>query len=171
MNQNEIDYIRQLTGLTDLQRRAMARHYGRLPEELRLEAHRLQTEIMRQRRLQCRREQQHIFACAMLLVAVSRLHSLESGRHGKGAISLEEAGRISAIRIARANATEQRKASPVKYLIEVRLFEEIRRLREVENMSWRQVAAYVGRYHKRRISHTYLQRVWEDIAENRKPPA
>lgn len=156
-------YLERLAGLTAMQRQTLMRYYAKLPEQVRIEAHKLQTDLIRQRRQEQRKDAMPEYCYAMLILALRQMQWIEQSHHLKASLTLEQAKKITEIRLARARAMKKKKDSPLRYLIEVRLFEEIQRLREVEGMSWREVCDYLAKYHRRRISHTYLQRVFTDV--------
>ena len=46
----DLTYVYSLTGLSEPNRKMLINYYARLPEQSRLEAHKLQTDLMRQKR-------------------------------------------------------------------------------------------------------------------------
>jgi hypothetical protein len=157
MYQHDLDYLMQLCRLTELQRTALVRYYLNLPELVRIEAHALQTDLIRQHRQERRSDCPAEFAYAMLLLALQKMRYTEDGLQRKGRVSLEDARRISELRIQRAKVGKKERTSPLRCKVEVQHGELIKRLRDTERMSWREIAAYLQRYHRLQVSHTYLR--------------
>ena len=158
----DLDCVQKLCGLTELQRRDLCRWYTRLPETVRIEACRLQTDLIRQNRQHQKAGTMPEFMHAMFLMALQMMRSIEGGLDRKGKLTLEQARRISEIRLARAKAERSGKKSPTRQKLELRHTEEINRLRG-EGFSWREVTAYLKRFHRLDVSHTYLQKVFKGI--------
>lgn len=157
----DLHYVQTLCGLTELQRRDLCRWYYRLPETVRIEAGRLQTDLIRQHRQRQQAGKLPEFLFAMLLLALQMMRSVEGGLDRKGRLTLDQARRISEIRLARAQAERTGRKSPKKNKLEQRHAEQVRRLRE-EGFSWREVAEYLKRYHRLEISHTYLRQLFTE---------
>lgn len=162
MYQHDLDYLLQLCRLSELQRSALVRYYQQLPELARIEAHALQTDLIRQHRQERRPDRAAEFTYAMLLQALHKMRYTEEGLQRKGRVSLEDAKRISELRIQRAKAGKTERTSPLRCKIEVQHGELVKRLRKKEQMSWREIAAYLQRYHRLQISHTYLRRCFAE---------
>ncbi len=158
MYQYDLEYLTQLCRLTELQRATLARYYQQLPELARIEAHALQTDLIRQHRQERRSDRSAEFTYGMLLLALKKMRDTEQGLQKKGKLTLENAKQITELRIARSKAHKQQQANPLRQRIEVQHGELIKRLREKEQMSWREIADYLQRYHRLQASHTYLRR-------------
>lgn len=159
----DLPYVQTLCGLTELQRRDLCRWYSRLPESVRVEACRLQTDLIRQHRQRQQAGKMPEFLHAMLVLALQKMRSVEGGLDRKGRLTLEQARRISEIRLARAQAERTGRKSPTRHKLELQHAEQIKRLRG-EGLSWREVAEYLRRYHRLEVSHTYLRRVFKESA-------
>ena len=85
-------------------------------------------------------------------------------------LTVEQARRISEIRVARAKAERTRKESPTRHKLELRHGEEIKRLREQEKFSWREVARFLEKNYRLRVSHTYLRKVYDQKAGSEDTP-
>jgi hypothetical protein len=158
----DLDFVQQLCRLTELQRRDLLRYYTRLPELVRIEAHRLQTDQIRQHRHQMQAGYMAEFSYAMLLIALQMMRSVEHTQQ-RGSLTMEQVQMISEIRIARAKVVKKRKKSPIRHQVEVQYFEEIKRLRVQEGLSWREIAAYLKKYRRLKISHAYLQTLFKEL--------
>lgn len=158
----DLDFVQTLCGLTELQRRDQCRWYAKLPESVAIEACRLQTDLIRQHRQHQKAGKQPEFLYAMFLVAVQMMRSVEGGLDRKGRLTLDQARRISEIRLARAQAERASRKSPTRQKLELRHAAEVRRLRG-EGFSWREVSQYMKRYHRLDVSHTYLRQLFKDV--------
>jgi hypothetical protein len=159
----DMDYVYSLTGLSEPNRKRLINYYARLPEQTRIEAHKLQTDLLRQSRDKYDNARQQEFTYAMLLLALAKMKSLESGQATKKALTDEEAGKITELRIQRVlTAKNKGRESKQKHLIEIRFYEEIKNLKE-KGLSWREIAEYIKKYHKKKISHGYLQQCYHQI--------
>uniref|UniRef100_A0A831XGQ8 Uncharacterized protein n=1 Tax=Geobacter metallireducens TaxID=28232 RepID=A0A831XGQ8_GEOME len=155
--------IETILGLSVNRRRKLIRYYVRLPELSRIEAHRLQTDYMRQYREAYRGTvTQEEFSYAMLLYALDRMLSIEELDRQRSTTP-EQADKAAKLRAARIKASRRvQKPSPTKERILLRYFKLICRLREEEKMSWREIARYIKKYHHEEISHVYLKKVCEE---------
>ena len=167
MNSEKLEYVYELTGLSEPNRKRLINYYARLPEETRIEAHKLQTDLIRQKRDKYENPRQHEFTYAMLLLALTRMKSLESAQGTKRALNDEEAERITEIRIQRIlDRKNKGRKSEQKHLIEIRFYEEIKNLKD-KGLSWRDIADYISKYHKKKISHGYLRQCYYQIQKEK----
>ena len=96
------------------------------------------------------------------------MKSLESAQGTKKALTDEEAEKITELRIQRIIAEKNKgRASQQKHLIEIRFYEEIKNLKE-KGLSWREIAIYIKKFHKKKISHGYLQQCYHQIQREKK---
>ncbi|AAR35491.1 hypothetical protein KVP06_10660 [Geobacter sulfurreducens] len=162
-----IDYdprnIENILGLTAKRRKKLIRYYSSLAEPVRIEAHRLQRDCMRQYREAYRGTvTQEEFSYAMLLLALDKMLSIEEFERQRNVTS-EHADKAAKLRAARIKASRRvQKPSPTKERILLRYFKLICRLREEEKMSWREIARYIKKHHHEEISHVYLKKVCEE---------
>lgn len=164
----DLNCVQTLCGLTELQRRDLCRWYAKLPEKVRVEVFRLQTDLIRQNRQRQTANKLPEFLYAMQMLAFQLMRSVEGGLDRKGKLTLEQARRISEIRLARAQADKVNRKKPTRAKLELQHAGDVRRLRE-EGLSWREVAAYLKRYHRLEVSHTYLQQVFKNLTEKDAP--
>lgn len=158
----DLTCVQQLCGLTELQRHDLCRWHAKLPEPVRIEACRLQTDLIRQHRQRQQPGRQPEFLFAMQMLALQMMRSVEGGLDRKGRLTLDQARRISEIRLARAKADQDGRKKPTRQKLELRHAAEVQRLRG-EGFSWRAVADYLKRYHRLEVSHTYLRQLFKDI--------
>lgn len=155
--------IETILGLPANRRKKLIRYYDRLPEPLRIEAHRLQTDYMRQHREACRDKMtQEEFSYVMLLIALDKMLSIEEFDSQRNTTP-EQSDKAVKLRAARIKASRRvQKPSPTKERILLRYFKLICRLREEDGMSWREVGRYIKKHHHEEISHVYLKKVYEE---------
>lgn len=162
-----IDYdlknIETILGFPSKRRNKLTRYYHGLPETLRIEAHRLQTDYMRQYREACRGTvTQEEFSYAMLLIALDKMLSIEELDRQRNTTP-EQAEKAVALRADRIMADRRKqKKSPTKERILLRYYKTMCRLREVKGMSWREISLYIKKHHHEEISHVYLKKVYEE---------
>lgn len=160
-----IDYdpkgIENILGLPANRRKKLIRYYSSLAEPLRIEAHRLQTDYMRQHREACRdKVTQEEFTYAMLLLALDKMLSIEEFERQRSTTP-EQAEKAAKLRAARIKASRRvQKQSPIKERILLRYFKLMCRLHEEDGMSWREIARYIKKHHREEISHVYLRQVY-----------
>lgn len=156
----DLDYWRLLLG--DLEPEGLLRWWASQGPGLWLEAVRLQTDLLR--RARSRREipagKQVEFTLASLFQAIWRLKNTDEQLHRKAAVDQELAQRVQEVRLASIKAKARKVRPPKKKrAIEIEYFELIYQLRQ-NNLSWRQIADYLWRYHRFKCQFGYIQRVW-----------
>lgn len=162
-----IDYdpkdIENILGLPANRRKKLIRYYSSLAESVRIEAHRLQTDYMRQHRDAYKGKMtQEEFTYAMLLLTLDKMLFIEEFERQRSATP-EQADKAIKLRAARIKASRRvQKPSPTKERILLRYFKLICRLREEDGMSWREVGRYIKKHHHEEISHVYLKKVYEE---------
>jgi hypothetical protein len=163
----DLQEIKRLTGWSVERRNELMRYYGKLPEDLRLNVmERQRNLIWKNSKKQKRKDKEIEFFYGMLLRAVHQLRRLETTEQRKQTLTDEEIAKIETIRRNRIKTTHRKKKSPLKKVIEIQLYELIKRLRS-DGLSWRDISAYIARYHKRRISHAYIAAAYKTISAER----
>ncbi len=156
--------VERLSGLREPERRRLAGYYSALSEQARLEAHKLSGDLAGQHRDSYDKAHRSEFYYAMQLLALQKMNWLETAQGQRQDLSPEEARQITVHRVARIKDRKQ-KSSPKRRLIEIRFFEEIKQLREIHKLSWREISEYVRKNHRQRFSHGYLQQVYQELSE------
>ena len=150
------NYIEVLTGLKTRTRLGLASYYAKLNESGKVDAHRRQVEVFRVWRTQGKTERtkdgENNYAA--LLVALKAMQKIEKTPVTSNA-NFE-------FKIERLKKDRRPKPQKMKDIIEKRYFTEITRLRE-QQLSWRQISAYLKKYFKKEVSHTYLKKVFEEL--------
>lgn len=166
----DFDYLAELTGMSRGRMDRLMKYHGKLPLAIKGECERLKSDLIRQHRKQRRKGLEAEFLLAQFLVALSMMEKAEDGLSVKRDITHGELAKVTMIRAGRIRAARRPKASPKRDKIETVYRDEIRQLRETEGLSWREVATYLKRHHRVRITAAYLQRVFARLdAEG--PPA
>lgn len=141
---------------------AALRWLGRQPLPVILEAFRLQTDLLRQD--SSRKEAKALpgkfpeFVLAKLLAAIDKIKGTEEALHRKAALDPEVTRRIQALRIAGVRGKSPRKGRAKKETaLRVKFGALIDTLR-TEGLGWREIADYLSRFHRFKVSFAYLQR-------------
>lgn len=163
-----IKTIDELSGTTQTQRAANFRWLSQQGEQTKIEAAKLQTDLIRQHRRQnMGQTMTPEFVYAMHALALVKMVWMETAQQRKGAkLSDEEFAKMQEIRIDRIKSKKRKKASPKKNLIRVRFFELIRKLRE-EGLSWREISDYLATHHKTKLTHSYIRESFIELTEER----
>ena len=164
----DLQEVKRLTGFSVKRRDELMRYYGNLPENLRLNVMESQRDLIwKNSKKQKIKGKEIEFFYGMLLRAVNQLQHLETAEQRKQTLTDEEIANIETIRLSRIKADHRKKKSPLKEIIEVRFYDLITRLRG-DGLSWRDISAYIARFHKRRISHQYIATAYKTISAERK---
>lgn len=166
MENYDVKFVEKITHLQINKRKELLNYYASMPEQVKLEAHRLQTDFIRQNRHTKIAGKNPEYVYANLLLALNRLKFIEHEQATRRNISLEDAEQATHIKIERIKAAAKRKESPLRDLIELKFFELIKQLRAA-GLSWRKVENYISKNHKTHISHAYLHSVYNQIWSER----
>ena len=155
------EFINRLTGISELKRDTLVRYYARLPEQLRLQAHAAQTDLIRTYRAKGNYKSELIaeYNYSMFILALRSLKSTETALSTKKRISLTEAKSISKIRVERVRGKHKTKRSKIEDKL-MKNFLLLHQLREEEHLSWRDIAIHLGRYHRIEVSFAYLRQLY-----------
>lgn len=162
-DQKEVD---RLSGTTEAQRATLFRWLAKQGEQTRIEAAKLQTDLIRQNRQQSDKSKHPEFVFAMHILALVKMHWIETAQSQKVQMSESEAAKLTGIRIERIKAQRRKKSSPKKEAIRIRFYHEIKMLRE-NGLSWRQVSDYIAKNHKTRIGFSYLRETFAELTEEK----
>ena len=142
---------------------ALCRYYGKLPRELQVEVHRVQTDIMRTRSKERITEKHGEYAYALFLQAIAQVRSLERAADARQVLDGKNAQRTTEIRAGRVTARKE-KPAPTRQTIIKKYMQLIEQLIG-QGYSWRQVSRYIKQYHRQAFSHNYLRQVYLDTRE------
>lgn len=161
MYEYDVRRIEQATGLLLQRRRKLIRYFSALSEPVRIGVHQLQTDLIRQLRGKVDLQLEEVIY-ASLLLALDKMYSVETVSSNRNA-SPDQAAKTNQIRAERIKADRRsQKRSPLKDTIHLRFYHLIKRLRDEEGLSWREITRYIKRYHGKEISHNYLRIVYEN---------
>lgn len=137
---------------------ALCRYYSKLPRDLQVDVHRVQTDIMRTRSQERIAEKHGEYAYATFLQAIAQVRSLERASDARQALHAHNAQRTNELRRGRVTARKE-KAAPTRRAITKKYLTLINQLQE-QRYSWRQISEYIKRYHHQSFSHSYLRKIW-----------
>jgi len=171
MYQYDLNEISRLTGFSAETRETLSRYYAKLPEPVRIEAYKIQSDLARQARSEKTQGREPEFFYAQFLIALHKMRSIERGacthsKGGKEGVTAEELSKIELIRKGRIRMEHRKKPSPIRKMVEVRFYKTIENFR-AEGISWRDISKYIGRFHRCKISHSYLKQCFEQISAER----
>lgn len=157
--------VDRLSKTTETQRAANFRWLALQGEQTKIEAAKLQTDLIRQHRRQgIGQTMTSEFTYAMLCLALVKMVWLETAQKRKGSkLSDEEFQKVQEIRIERIRGKKRKKSSPKKEVIRVRFFDLIRKLRD-EGLSWRDISDYIATHHKTRLTHSYIRESFIELS-------
>jgi hypothetical protein len=157
----DVEYIRNLTGISSSEEDKLIRFFYRLGPRARVEAFKLEMDFYRKHFHKRERNKIPEFTYAMFLLALKAMHKIELQLKIKKALSLEEAEKITRLRIERIKAQKRAKKSKKREYIEQNL-PLIKQLRDA-GLSWRDIAAYIKKYHRVKIAPSYLHMIYKEI--------
>jgi len=163
MYEYDLSEVGRLTGFSAKRRQELSRYYSDLPDKVRIEAHKIQADLIQQNWDKKAKDKDFEFVYAFFLIVLDMMERAETGQSRKTTLTDEELKKIAKIRRERIKADHHKKGAPTKQIIEVRFFELIKKL-QGERLSWRDISKYISRFHKKKISHTYLKQCYEEIS-------
>ena len=162
----DMNYIASLSRTTPAQRTMLFRWLAGQGEAVKIEATKLQGELAQQKRPQYDAQHRAEFYYSMLVLALVKMHWIETAQAQKVQLSDDEARKITDIRISRIKSQRNARPSPKKDLIRVRFYEEIKTLKN-EGLSWRQIADYIRIHHKKTFTFGYIRDCFNDLTNER----
>ncbi|ADD67506.1 conserved hypothetical protein [Denitrovibrio acetiphilus DSM 12809] len=162
MYKYDTEYIKELTGISTAEANSLVKYYSKLPENVRIESFKLQTDLARQNKDRFDKEKASEYYYGMHLLALRAMKRIETAQATKDSLTEEEALKLNKIRIERIKAGRGKKDSKKARLIKETLFHEIKNMYYNEGLSWREIADFIAKYHKTRISHGYLQQKFNE---------
>lgn len=162
MYKYDSDYIQELTGIGTAEADSLVKYYAKLPENVRIESFKLQTDLSRQNKDKFDKDHASEYYYGMHLLALRAMKRIETAQATKDSLTEEEALKLNKIRIERIKAGRGKKDSKKARLIKETLFHEIKNMYYNEGLSWREISDFIAKYHKTRISHGYLQQKFNE---------
>lgn len=162
----------QATRLAEDERNALVHYYNQLNETERLDAHKLQVDLLRQQRETLKGLGLDLPAMnyATLLIALAKRKELARRMSRKDAEAVKHAEQIAAMRLQSVQGARRKRKAKILSQVRVRFYSIIEDLRK-RGVSWRDIAEYLRRYHRRKISHTYLQKAYSLIRAEKEKAA
>lgn len=164
-NIKEVD---RLSGTTEARRAANFRWLSQQGEQTKIEALKLQTDLIRQHRR--KGEGQQVtpeFTYSMLCLALVNMVWLETAQSRKGSdLSAADFERIQSVRIDRILSRKRKKSSPKKEIIRVKFYQLIKSLRE-KGLSWREISDFLRIHHKTRLTFSYIRECYLQLTEEK----
>jgi hypothetical protein len=145
------------------ERDQLLRGYAKLNDAERYDVHKLQLDLLRQKSdglAECNDAVQRSYA-ALVLALRKRKHALTQGER-KEKMSDEQAEQLRKMRLDSVARKGTKGEGKIRKLIRLRWYHDIENLLE-DGKSWRQISDYIAKNHKRRVSHTYLKKVFEEL--------
>lgn len=163
--------ITKLTGLQPSRRQNLIRFYARLTEPERLAVHAEHREKYNQNRRQWQKSKELLSYCLLILVLEERYRIKNIGRSRKSTQEdLKLAERHDIERIKGQRHRQRSGAKRDQVLLHMPL---IRRWHEEEQISWREIAAYLSEKYQLEVAHSYISKLYsENISSTPgRPPA
>jgi len=155
--------VDRLSGTTETQRTANFRWLSQQGEQTKIEAAKLQTDLIRQARRIAGQIMTPEFAYAMHALALVKMVWMETAQQRKGVkLSDDEFAKVQEIRIDRIKSKKRKKSSPKKTVIRVRFYQLIGTLRE-KGLSWREISDYISTHHKISLAHSYIRETFNEL--------
>jgi type II secretory pathway component PulF len=98
---------------------------------------------------------------ALVLALRKRKHALTQGER-KEQMTEAQQEQLRKMRLDAVAKKRTKGEGKIRKLIRLRWYHDIENLLE-EGLSWRQISDYIAKHHKRRVSHTYLKKVFEEL--------
>ena len=127
-------------------------------EAIQIEAFRLQTDLLRQRREKGERVSPEL-AFSLLVLACRKMRFEEDALHMKKRLNEEEAEKIQRRKMERFKANKKGKGSPKREMIRTRYYYLVQKLRTEEGLGWRNCATYLKKYHNFDVTFSYLKAI------------
>ncbi len=127
-----------------------------------IEASRLQLDLLnKERARQVSPEHLSELAASCLIRAIDMLYSTDSKLHGKQKIDPDLERKVNQIRLTGIKYKPPKRSRKKQKLV-VHFGALIKQLRE-EGLSWQDVARYLHKYHRYKVSVGYIQRLFSEI--------
>ncbi|WP_316348241.1 hypothetical protein [Desulfuromonas acetoxidans] len=163
-----IDKINQVIGVGVKERNELIRWYSRLNETERLDVHRLQTDLLRQKRIEMQSLEIDTRAYAALILALAKRRQTLTAAARKEHMTSEQAEQITKMRHDAVARHKGKGEGRIARLVRLRLFHEIENLRDVHGYSWRKIAVWIGVNHKTKVSHNQIRLCFDREKDNRR---
>lgn len=161
-------YLNRLTvGLSTEKRRELVRWYAQENETMKVEVARRQMVIAKDMKRERDENKLGEFYFACLVRAVDQIRRRLDSKYSQE-LDPGQMRELDRLCIARIRRPRKKKASKIKILIEKNYFYVIRKLRDKEKLPWRDVAKYLEKTYRVKISFDRLRKVFNEVLAERK---
>jgi hypothetical protein len=163
------DYILAETGLTKSRISELMRYFSRLPLDIQLDVLKSQLDDYNEHKQQwqqayARRATEARYV--QFLIAINKQHKFEhqQERKSSGLDNEKELAKLTQQRLQRLQQAKGKGDRKFQALKQRRFV--LRQLRQ-QGASWRDIQLYLAKFHRVKVSHSYIQRVFEMFFDNK----
>ena len=169
----DLSIVRQyLLNIEPTDRPKLVRYFAKLPEKIKIEVLKLQTDLIRQNRDMMKKNTQPEFFYSMFIKAIHYVKSIEIAHTQSIADeqeAVEKTKKITEIRIQRMLAEKAEKKKKTRddkkfRLIKLRFYNEIVKMQK-QGFTYKDISTYIAKYHKVKITPAYIQASMKKITK------
>lgn len=149
------------------ERERLMRWYSKMNDRERIDVHKLQTDLMRKYRKDSKGISPHELSYAMLFLALAKRHHFITASERKETLTPAQAEQLSKIRVDSISKNVRGRKGRIDSTYRVRLAPIVEKLRKEKDYSWRQISEYLARWHKVKISHEYLRKLYHNVSQEK----
>ncbi|MCX5814490.1 MAG: hypothetical protein NT178_18400 [Proteobacteria bacterium] len=166
----DIEYVRNVTQLTDRDHERLMEYYANLLPEERIAVHGLHTKVSQKRSCQKDNSRTPAYYHATFILAVREYKIAQNPSAPSRRMTMKEAGQVDALQKTHRKARASRKPSVVQMLAEQH-YCDIKMLRDKQPKPepWRTIAEKMSHQSGHKISHTGLKNIYEKLEEEGGP--
>ena len=165
MYEYNINFVDKITKLPTEQRDNLWKWITTQSEPVKIEAFKMMIDYLHRKPPAGIQKHKVEYIYSALISVFRDMNRIETKDALKRGMKIKEALKLSDIRIERMKANKWKRKKKVKSeLIRKRYLSEIKRMRE-KKLSWRDIAKYLKKYHHLKISHGYLQRIFNKYSK------
>lgn len=156
----DIEYFERVSTFTQNQRRNLLSFYLKLPVHIQLEIYNKHLALSREKHQSCMKDKFAEFSFANFFLSISDIKKIDQTKPRSG-LTEKERQRVHEIKLSKITP-KKNKPSQLRDIIEKDFLGLICELRGTD-LSWRQISHYISKYHRRRISPTYLLKIYSEL--------
>lgn len=149
------------------ERDRLMRWYSKMSDKERIDVHKLQTDLMRRHRNKAEGISPHELSYSMLFLALAKRHHFITSAERKESLTPAQAEQLSKIRVDAISRNVRGRKGRLDSAYRVRLAPIVEQLRVEKDFSWRQISEYLAKWHKIKISHEYLRKLYQNVSQER----
>jgi len=157
----DVEYFERASTFTQNQRRNLLSFYLKLPVHIQLEIYNKHLSLTREKHQSCVKDKFAEFSFANFFLAISEINKNDITKKPRSGLTEKERQRVHEIKLSKIS-NKKNNPSQLRDIIEKEFFSLISELRETD-LSWRQISHYISKYHRRRISPTYLLKIYSGL--------